>query len=136
MPGYANTGPFTNNVTPPGISATFLNNIENFLDTITSVAYDSHVSSDGSGNVTVASLKLANGQIHAIAWGFISACTFNGTTVTHGLGGTPGVVFGQVGAGTGNTGAVVAYVSSLGSTTFVMATNSASNFPVYWIAFR
>src|SRR6266568_2197985 len=35
---YSNTGPFTNNVVPPGISATFLNNIENFLDQIDSSA--------------------------------------------------------------------------------------------------
>ncbi len=36
---YANTGPFTNNVTPPGINATFLGNIESFLDQFsTSVA--------------------------------------------------------------------------------------------------
>jgi hypothetical protein len=55
---YANTGPFTNNVTPPGISATFLNNVENFIDQIVSSAVaDSHITSDGNGNETAVSLK-------------------------------------------------------------------------------
>ena len=48
--GYANTGPFVNNA-PPGISATFLNNVENFLDTINSAATDSHISADGAGSL-------------------------------------------------------------------------------------
>ena len=56
---YANTGPFTNNAVPPGINATFLNNVENFLDQIVSSAVaDSHITSDGSGNETAVSLTL------------------------------------------------------------------------------
>src|SRR6266568_7326885 len=188
---YSNTGPFTNNVVPPGISATFLNNIENFLDQIdSSVVADSNVTANGSGALTAVSLtvtgsgtgltvnhnatitgtltqtgaatfngsgtgltvahnalvsgnftvngtlNLANGSLIAVAFGLIGALTNSGTTITHGLGGTPSFVGGQVSTGTGNTGAVVAYVTSLTSTTFVMSTNSVSNFPVYWIAFR
>ncbi len=57
---YSNTGPFTNNVVPPGISATFLNNIENFLDQIDSSAVaDSNVTANGSGALTAVSLTLS-----------------------------------------------------------------------------
>ena len=136
MPGYVNAGPFVNTVTPPSINATFLNNLENFLDSINGTAYDTHVSSDGSGNVTVVSLKFATGIIHAIAFGFISALTNSGQTITHGLGGTPSFVAGQVSAGTGNTGAIVTYITTVGATTFLISTNSASNFPVWWFAIR
>jgi len=56
---YGNTGPFTNNVVPPGINATFLNNVENFLDQIISSAVaDSHITADGSGNETAVSVTL------------------------------------------------------------------------------
>src|SRR6266568_2779993 len=194
---YANTGPFTNNVTPPGLSATYNNNIENFLDQIIcNIVADSIVTTNGSGVITASSLtvtaagtgltvnhnatisgnltltgtlteagaatfnaagtgltvahnatvngnftvngtlNLANGSLIAVAFGLIGALTNSGTTITHGLGGTPSFVGGQVSTGTGNTGAVVAYVTSLTSTTFVISTNSVSNFPVYWIAFR
>src|SRR5258708_6931061 len=135
MPGYANTGPFTNNATP-GISATFLNNIENFLDSITSAPYDSHITADGSGNLTVVSLVLPHGSVHAIAWGSIASCTNSGTTITHGLGGTPGIVIGQVQSATGQTGAVTTYTTSIGATTFIISTNSISGFPVNWFAIR
>ena len=56
---YANTGPFTNNSTPPGISATFLNNVESFLDqVVASTVADAHVTADGNGNVTTPGLTL------------------------------------------------------------------------------
>jgi hypothetical protein len=56
---YGNTGPFTNNTVPPGISATFLNNVENFLDQIISSAVaDSHITADGAGNETAVSLTV------------------------------------------------------------------------------
>src|SRR6266487_3214559 len=63
--GYSNTGPFTNNVVPPGISATFLNNVENFLDTVNSAATDSHVTADGNGNVvTTGTVQVANNKAY------------------------------------------------------------------------
>ena len=137
MPGaYLNTGPFTSNAAP-GISAAFLNNIETFLDALNSASYDTHVSSDGSGNVTVTSLKFANGLIRALAYGQTRGLTNAGQTITHGLGGTPGVVFTQFEAGSGNTTPVlVAYISNLTSTTFLIATNSPFVFGVWWLAIR
>src|SRR5216683_5101657 len=57
---YANTGPFTNNVTPPSLSA-HNNNIESFLDQIVApLVADSHVSADGLGNVTTLSVTLTS----------------------------------------------------------------------------
>src|SRR5260221_13249126 len=51
---YGNTGPFTNNVTPPGINATFLNNVESFLNQIISSAVaDANITANGSGALTV-----------------------------------------------------------------------------------
>lgn len=59
---YANTGPFTNNSTPPGISATFLNNVETFLDQIISSAVTAgNFTADGSGNLTQAGGLTING---------------------------------------------------------------------------
>jgi hypothetical protein len=58
--GYSNTGPFTNNVTPPGVSATFLNNVENFLDTVNSLATDANNTSDSNGNATVVTINVPN----------------------------------------------------------------------------
>src|SRR5260221_6348189 len=56
---YGNTGPFTNNVTPPGINATFLNNIESFLDQIISSAVaDANITANGSGALTVVSATM------------------------------------------------------------------------------
>src|SRR5258707_7501490 len=56
---YGNTGPFTNNATPPGINATFLNNVESFLDQIISSAVaDANVTANGSGALTVVSATM------------------------------------------------------------------------------
>src|SRR5260221_13332643 len=56
---YGNSGPFTNNVTPPGINATFLNNVESFLDQIISSAVaDANVTANGSGALTVVSATM------------------------------------------------------------------------------
>src|SRR5260221_654175 len=58
---YVNVGPWTNNVQPPSISATFLNNLESFLDQIVApLVADSHVSADGLGNVTTLSATLTS----------------------------------------------------------------------------
>src|SRR5229473_2276427 len=58
---YANTGPFTNNVTPPSLSAQYNNNIESFLDQIVApLVADSHVTADGLGNVTTLSVTLTS----------------------------------------------------------------------------
>lgn len=54
---YSKTGPFVN-ASAPGISATFLNNVENTLTAINSAATDSHVTSDGTGLVTLPGLNV------------------------------------------------------------------------------
>src|SRR5438876_1125710 len=61
---YSNSGPYTNNVAPPGVNSTLLNNIENFLDQITSSATaDTAITSDGSGNLaTTGTVQTANGK--------------------------------------------------------------------------
>jgi hypothetical protein len=60
---YSPTGPFTNNTVPPGISATFLNNVENFLVTVNSAATDSNITSGGSGNLaTTGTIQMANNK--------------------------------------------------------------------------
>ena len=112
---YANTGPFTNNVTPPGISATFLGNVESFLDQIVApLVADSHVSADGLGNVTTLSATLTSTgtgltvQHNATVSGritcsginfptgsvtrmnvFTGSASSSGTLQAHGLGATP-----------------------------------------------
>ncbi len=172
---YSNKGPFTDNVVPPGISANFLNGIENFLDQIVSSATaDSHITADGNGNETAVALtltaggtgltvqhnaqvsgslsanslsvsgnasvngtlNLSHGSLLGIAWGYIATLTNAGTTITHGLGGTPSFVGGQIICGTGQTGAVVTYITSVNSSSFVISSNSVSGFAAYWIALR
>ena len=49
---YTQYGPFTNGSATPGISATFLNNLETFLLELGSAAYDNNITSDGSGDIT------------------------------------------------------------------------------------
>src|SRR5258707_3171140 len=56
---YGNTGPFTNNVTPPGINATFLNNREISRDqVIWRPVADAKVTAKGSGALTVVSATM------------------------------------------------------------------------------
>ena len=91
--GYANTGPFTNNTTPPGINATFLNNIESFLDQFAgSVVTDSSISTNGSGTLTIKTVQLTTGTITRIAK-FSGTGTGSGQTVSHGLGANPDMVW-------------------------------------------
>jgi hypothetical protein len=59
---YSNVGPFNNNAAP-AISAAFLNALETFLDSLSSAAYDSNITSDQSGNLsipTTATYKIAS----------------------------------------------------------------------------
>lgn len=86
MTKYSATGPFTNG-TSPGISATFLNNVETFLG----YAADTNITTDGSGNLTVASTTFTHGTLTRIAFGF-SAVVTTGTTITHNLGVNPACV--------------------------------------------
>jgi len=54
---YTQYGPFTD-AAAPGISAAFLNALETFLVGENSASYDANVSADGSGNVSMQTLKL------------------------------------------------------------------------------
>lgn len=62
---YTQYGPFVNN-SAPYISAAFLNALETFLLTLNSASYDSNITSDGSGNLTIpntAHFEIAGFQI-------------------------------------------------------------------------
>lgn len=52
MSGYTQVGPFNNNA-PPAISKAFLDALETFLLSLNSASYDSNITSDGSGNITI-----------------------------------------------------------------------------------
>lgn len=54
---YSKTGPFVNS-SAPGISATFLNNVETELAAINSAATDSHITSDNTGLMTLPGLNV------------------------------------------------------------------------------
>ena len=86
---YSDSGPFTDNTTPPGISAGLLNNIESFLNQFAgSVVTDGSISTNGSGTLTVKEIKLSTGTLARIS-------KFSGTgnqTVSHGLGANPDMV--------------------------------------------
>ena len=49
---YTQYGPWTNNAAPY-LSAAFLNALETFLLSLNSASYDSNITSDGSGNLTI-----------------------------------------------------------------------------------
>jgi hypothetical protein len=117
---YTNTGPFTNN-SSPGISATFLNNIESFLDQFAgSLVTDSHLSVDGNGKLTVLKIQLPTGSLTRIA-------QFSGTgggTFSHGLGATPNIVFVQY---AGNFGTAPSQATAYYNTTSTQVTIAAQS---------
>ncbi len=137
---YANTGPFTNNVTPPGINATFLNNIESFLDQFaTSVDADNNITTDLSGNMVVTSIKarLWSKSGHSLVdfnFGSVNA-TSAGVSVTHGLKNVagaataPGTILVTANSGTANVTVVAGGVTTTTFTVF-----SSVNINVWWLA--
>lgn len=139
---YANTGPFVNNAAP-GISATFLNNIESFLDqVIAPAAGDSHYTTDGAGNLTTVSVKgvlKSIGGGHTLTdWNFGATTANNGgTTVTHGIKNasgvatTPTVIFCTL-----DNFAIgeVVQADTAGTTTFRVSTNGATTRTIWWLA--
>lgn len=58
---YVQFGPFGDGGAP-GISAEFLNPLETFLLSINSASYDSHISADGSGKLTLITLNATPAQ--------------------------------------------------------------------------
>lgn len=86
---YAPTGPFTDNTTPPGLSAAYNNNLETFCQQIVApIVADSHVTSDGNGNATVVSMKFTRGSITRLSV-FTGSVNNAGASIAHGLGATP-----------------------------------------------
>ena len=124
MTKYSLTGPFTNG-TSPGISATFLNNVETFL----AYAADTNITTDGSGNLTVASVALTHGTVTRIAFGF-SAITTGGTTVTHNLGANPTAIFMLA----SSASVTQVYASSTVTTTTFTAFTVGANGNCWWMA--
>jgi hypothetical protein len=132
---YSNTGPFTNNTTPPGVSATFLNNIENFLDQIdSSVVADSNITANGAGALGAASLTVHGNAIFTL--GSIARISkFSGTgtgaaqTVSHGLGATPDLVFINY---AGNFGSPPNHPAYWYNTTSTQVTIVADNTYFWW----
>ena len=49
---YSPTGPFVSNA-PPAFSPAVANNIENFLAALSSASYDTNITSDQSGNISI-----------------------------------------------------------------------------------
>ncbi len=90
-------------------------------------AADTLITTDGSGNLSVASIKPTHGQITRIAFGF-SAITTGGTTITHSLGVIPSAVL-----ITPSAAGLTFYVSStMTSTTFTAFISTNNN--VWWLA--
>jgi len=97
------------------------------VETFLSYAADTLITTDGSGNLSVNSIKPAHGAITRIAFGF-SAVTTGGTTITHSLGVIPAGIFVQV-AGVSATAFVTNY-----SSTSTMTVTSSTNCNVWWLA--
>lgn len=96
---YTKTGPFVN-AGAPGISAPFLNNVENSL-----------------------AAMFVTGNIARIAFGF-SAFTTTGATITHNLGVAPSGVFVTVAGVAGVTYFINGYAST---TTMIVQTSANCN---------
>lgn len=141
---YSNSGPFINNSVPPGINATFLNNVENFLDQLdSSAAADVHITSDGAGNETLLSanltgagtgltvqhnalvkgnltvnaiLALVTGSLTRIAKAGPFSVSTTLTAFNHGLGAVPDFVITSIDAGSVTAHQCYVEYSSLSST--------------------
>lgn len=62
--GYIPYGPW-NNAASPAISAAFLNALETWLQTLNAASYDSNITSDGTGNLSIA--NTGNYQIAGVS---------------------------------------------------------------------
>lgn len=119
MTSYPKSGPFTNGQAP-GITASFLNLLEQYLG----YAADSNITTDGSGNMTVKSSTFTHGKITQF-----TVFTGNGavTGVAHGCSSTPVAIFVNYIAGAGNFGTpppAIPYAWNVGATTCnIVATN-------------
>lgn len=89
MTKYPSSGPFVNGQAP-GISASFLNSIEQYLG----YAADSNITTDGNGNLTLPSVKVTT--VLRLLTGTLTRVSFfsgsGGGTFNHGLGVTPNII--------------------------------------------
>jgi hypothetical protein len=95
---YTAYGPF-NNGSAPGISSAFLNALEAYLTTINNAATDANISSDGSGDLTIAKMLLATGSVNRIAKAGPLSVTTTLTFFNHNLGAVPDFVIPVISAG-------------------------------------
>src|SRR6266480_7780881 len=133
--GYANTGPFVSNALP-ALDATFFNNVENFLDTVNSMATDTHNSSDGNGNTTVSSVSFAHGRISRIAKAGPYTVTTTMKGFNHNLGATPDFVAISMQSGVISTHQVYVDYGSLSSTQVRMQSDTSTGIGVYILTLK
>lgn len=78
---YVQFGPFVDGGSP-GVSAEFLNPLETFLLSLNSASYDSHISSNGAGIVTLLGL-IANGAMQPNPVGTVLNGSTSGTATLY-----------------------------------------------------
>ena len=133
--GYSNTGPFVTNAAP-ALDATFFNNVENFLDTVNSLATDTHNSSDGNGNATVSSVSFSHGRITRIAKAGPYTVTTTMKGFNHNLGDTPDFVAISMLSGLISVHQVYVDYGSLSSTQVRMQSDISSGIGVYILTLK
>ena len=109
MAAYSKTGTF-NAGAAPGISSTFLNNVETWIDSMD----DANISANGSGQMSMLKLALTTGTVTRIS-------RFSGTgsvtAASHGLGSTPDIILLQYAGNFGSPPDHPAYYYNEGTTT-------------------
>lgn len=130
---YTQYGPFVNG-SAPGISSSFLNQLESFLVTINNAATDANISSDGSGNMTIAKLLLATGSVNRIAKAGPLSVTTTLTFFNHNLGVVPDFVIPVISAG--STSAHNCYVDFGTMTTTQVKLQGDGSLTVYILSIK
>lgn len=97
------------------------------METFLGYGADTNITTDGNGNLSMASAILTHGAITRIAFGFASVVT-TGTVITHNLGVTPGAIL-----LTTSAAGITAYASSTTTTTTFTAFVSTNN-NIWWLA--
>lgn len=117
---------WTNNVS--AITATIMQNIENFLVNVSSwlqnTISDANITSDGLGNLTLKKVKLPTGSISRVSI-FTAAVGTTQANFAHGLGVVPDMVFCQVTGGV-STLRTVCWNDLASDATYAALTGSSS----------
>jgi hypothetical protein len=98
------------------------------VETFLGYGADTNITTDGNGNLTLASAILTHGAITRIAFGFASVVT-TGTVITHNLGVTPSAIL-----LTTSASGITAYASSTTTTTTFTAFTVGGNNNIWWLA--